>query len=60
MNAPCKDCTKRKPLCHSTCKEYLEFRAECDERSRERIKKGSIDSATYDLKESRYTHKNKE
>ena len=24
----CKDCQRRKPLCHSTCEDYLEFRKE--------------------------------
>ena len=24
----CKDCQRRKPLCHSTCPEYTKFREE--------------------------------
>ncbi len=24
-NAPCKDCGKRKLLCHSTCEEYIAY-----------------------------------
>ncbi len=30
---PCKrDCPRRSPTCHSECKEYLEFRAELDQK----------------------------
>lgn len=26
VDAPCKDCTDRKPLCHSTCEKYAEYK----------------------------------
>ena len=26
MNAPCKDCERRKLLCHGCCKEYKEWK----------------------------------
>lgn len=30
MNAPCKDCKKRKLKCHAYCEDYREFRKERD------------------------------
>lgn len=30
MTAPCKNCSERKLLCHSTCPKYLEFKAEVE------------------------------
>lgn len=31
---PCKkDCPRRSPTCHATCKEYKEFRQKLDERN---------------------------
>lgn len=27
-NAPCYKCENRKALCHSTCKEYIEWKAQ--------------------------------
>ena len=36
MEAPCRDCPKRYPLCHSECEEYIAFRAERDEMCRRR------------------------
>ena len=38
----CKDCQRRKPLCHSTCEDYLEFRKENLKRYEENKKKVSI------------------
>lgn len=29
-DAPCKNCTERKPLCHEFCGKYKAFRAEVD------------------------------
>lgn len=26
MNAPCKNCERREPLCHSKCPDYKEFK----------------------------------
>ena len=36
MEAPCRDCPKRYPLCHSECEQYLAYRAERDEMCRRR------------------------
>lgn len=30
MSAPCKDCTKRVLGCHSSCKDYAEYRKGID------------------------------
>ena len=27
MNAPCKGCNERQPLCHMECEKYLEYRS---------------------------------
>lgn len=49
MKAPCKDCEKRHPSCHSHCEEYKAFRAEID-RAREARK--------YDSEVRFYKHDN--
>ena len=36
--APCKDCPNRSAICHTICKEYIEYRAKMDERN-EHIRK---------------------
>lgn len=36
MNAPCKDCAERHPICHDHCPKYLEYRAERNRIIRER------------------------
>ena len=28
--SPCMDCANRKTLCHMTCKNYAEYRLECE------------------------------
>ena len=38
MKAPCKDCLKRKFLCHGHCKEYQAFKAELAKVAEERQK----------------------
>ncbi len=38
MTAPCKKCQERKAGCHASCAKYLNFRAECDARRKERNK----------------------
>lgn len=30
VKAPCKDCEKRSPYCHTSCQEYISYRAEKD------------------------------
>ena len=36
MNSPCMNCSKRVIGCHSTCKEYTEFRKDCDKMNEHR------------------------
>ena len=36
MEAPCKECADRRPLCHSECEAYRTFRAEKDRQCAER------------------------
>lgn len=36
MKTPCKDCQKRKLLCHGRCPDYQEYRAEIDEINKKR------------------------
>lgn len=31
IECPCKDCQNRKEYCHSTCKDYADFRKQLDE-----------------------------
>ena len=32
LQAPCKDCEERHPLCHSTCQRYIDFTTELKRR----------------------------
>ena len=41
MKCPCKDCDRRKLLCHSFCKEYHEFVAWREEVREKRQKEGA-------------------
>ncbi len=47
-NTPCKDCDRRTPagLCHSTCKDYLDYRAELDA-SNKAIREQKASTADY-------------
>lgn len=38
-NQPCFECTKRHPNCHSTCKEYRDWKAENDSKRKAILKK---------------------
>jgi hypothetical protein len=38
MTAPCKDCSKRHPNCHSECEEYIAFDNYNQKRREERVK----------------------
>jgi hypothetical protein len=38
MKAPCKDCTKRHPNCHSECEDYIAFDNYNKMRRAERVK----------------------
>lgn len=39
--APCKDCSKRCVGCHSTCEDYIDWKAEHDA-ERERIRRQKL------------------
>lgn len=47
-SGPCKDCTARQLGCHSTCEEYIAFRAECDALAAERVKRREVDDCIAD------------
>lgn len=32
MEGPCRDCTRREITCHSTCKEYQQYKSTQDEK----------------------------
>lgn len=51
----CLDCKDRHVGCHSTCKKYIEFRAQCDKDLEERSKRNKLEAALYDLQDSRYS-----
>ena len=36
MRNPCYKCEKRHQECHPECKEYADFRADCDEKMKKR------------------------
>lgn len=38
MSTPCMNCSKRVVGCHSTCKDYAEFRKDCDKMNEHRRK----------------------
>lgn len=45
MNAPCKDCAKRSPACHSRCEAYRAFRAWKDVQNRKAQQKRELREA---------------
>lgn len=47
-NGPCKDCPNRAMGCHSTCEEYIAFRAECDALIDKRIKRREVNDCIAD------------
>lgn len=49
MIAPCKDCTERKPACHSTCIAYKEY----DEINKARRRQKVIDNAGLPITKNR-------
>lgn len=53
--SPCKDCTKRKLKCHSSCEDYKEFRKNCDKKSDEKLKKHDMLCLNLDNKRFRTT-----
>lgn len=42
MDAGCKDCTKRRAGCHSTCKKYIEFKEKGERIKKEKAKRTSL------------------
>lgn len=47
---PCKkDCPKRSSTCHANCPDYALFRADCDERNRNRAKEIESRPFSHDL-----------
>lgn len=47
---PCKDCNKRDSTCHSTCKDYVDWKEELNERNRQKRKIKTTESITEDYK----------
>lgn len=47
LHAPCLNCKNRHPLCHSECKEYLEYRKLKDEENERLHKLKYEDNLTY-------------
>ncbi len=45
-SSPCKDCKKRPAICHSTCKEYFEWKADMDSENAI-IRKGKTKDAVW-------------
>jgi hypothetical protein len=46
--APCKDCPNRNPYCHSSCKEYLQFRSNLNRHNAIERRKAIIERASND------------
>lgn len=40
-----KDCPDRAFDCHTKCKEYADYRAECDEQIRKRLRESELNEA---------------
>ena len=47
LHAPCLNCKNRHPLCHSECKEYLEYRKLKDEENERLHKFKEQENLTY-------------
>ena len=48
IKAPCKDCEKRYPGCHSHCAAYKAFRAELDRVREAKMKEGLVRGFLHD------------
>ena len=42
MTCPCRECEERTETCHAECEKYLAFRAECEQRRKERDKNANV------------------
>lgn len=47
---PCKECTERQAKCHSTCKKYIEWKAEHETKRETISQKRSEDILYHDYK----------
>lgn len=52
MTPPCKNCTERKPACHSTCIAYKEY----DEFNKARRKQHLIDRAGIPVRTKKFNY----
>ena len=52
--APCKDCPKRFPTCHSDCGDYILWRKAYDEIAKKIQKQRSIESDLYAVTAKRH------
>ena len=50
MKSPCLGCGHRSVCCHSTCKEYLEFRKVADAERKKRLKTARREDNAYNVK----------
>lgn len=48
MNIPCKDCTRRKQNCHSTCQDYIDFKKEREEQLKKQQIQNSLKEYAFD------------
>ena len=48
IEAPCKDCAKRKFRCHSTCKDYISFRKEKEKEYESKLKRIEVNNYAFD------------
>ena len=51
---PCLNCENRQINCHSSCKQYKQFRHKLDIHNKELNKQRQFDSDYYSYKESKY------
>ena len=51
---PCLNCENRQINCHSSCKQYKQFRHKVDMYNKELNKQRQFDSDYYSYKESKY------
>ncbi len=52
-NAPCKDCKNRSIGCHTTCKQYLDFKEQHKREMKAFYDSNAIDCALRDLRLNR-------
>lgn len=48
IEAPCKDCAKRKLHCHSTCEEYISFRKKKEKEYEDKLKRIEVNNYSFD------------